>query len=169
MVSTIEAVYKKQDLKFTDETIYVNDVRKLITIREQIVTNTIAVSGEYFIGLNADKNLLSGVSVYNQTGDFFLTPELIIVVVNDGIMEISENKMSARIGYINQEDVVSVRRDGEITPLTFHSQLAGAGIFDFFKKAVSKVGDVVNVGKDIYDIGKKVGVIGGSNKKKVKK
>lgn len=59
--------YLSEDLNYTDEIIYVNDVTKLITISEQQVTDTVAISGEYYIGLNVNKNLLTSVSVYNQS------------------------------------------------------------------------------------------------------
>lgn len=128
-------------------------------------------------GVNISSQLRISVTAFNQNDDDddVENPELIVIIVNDGIMEIGENKMTARTGYINQQDVISIRSNGEITPQAFQSQLSGSGVFDVFKKAVSKVGDVVNVGKDVYDIGKKIGVIGGGsltltqNKKKVKK
>jgi len=90
--------YLTQDLKFTDETIYVNDVRKLITVSEQIVANILADSGEYIIGLNADKNLLTSVDVYNETkgqnisSDFYILKIIdlvptIIIVANSSYIE----------------------------------------------------------------------------------
>jgi hypothetical protein len=97
--------YLTQDLKFTDETIYVNDVRKLITIREQIVTNTIAVSGEYFIGLNADKNLLSGVSVYNQTKSLDINSENYSLRIIDLVPTIV---ITANSSYIENGDVLTI-------------------------------------------------------------
>jgi hypothetical protein len=89
-----------EDFKFTDETIYVNDVLKLVTITTQVETNISAVSGEYFIGLTADKNIINSVTVYNENTSSYisssyytievidLVPTLIIeadpLVINDG-------------------------------------------------------------------------------------
>jgi hypothetical protein len=89
-----------EDFKYTDETIYVNDVLKLVTITTQVETNISAVSGEYFIGLTADKNIINSVTVYNENTSSYinssyytievidLVPTLIIeadpLVINDG-------------------------------------------------------------------------------------
>lgn len=66
------------------------------------------------------------VNVFNQDDAYEAeNAELVVIVVNDSIMEISENKMTTRIGYINQQDVLAVRRDGEFTSQPFNSQLTG--------------------------------------------
>jgi hypothetical protein len=56
-----------QNLLNTDSIIYVADVTRLTDVVEQTVTTPAAVSGVYSIGLTADKNLISSVTVYNNT------------------------------------------------------------------------------------------------------
>lgn len=85
------------------------------------------------------------------------------VIVNDGIMEISEGGMTTRIGVISSEDVLSVRSGGDSKSLVHHTQLEGGGVFDFMRKAVGaipsiidKAGDIIETGKQVHDVGKKV-------------
>jgi len=107
------------------------------------------------------------VTVMNQDNVYTgADGEIVIVIVNDGIMELSENKMTTRIGYINQQDVLAVRSNGEITTQTFTSQLSGGMTAQGGNIIESKIQfDVEN----IKDISKKSKVINNSNKKNTKK
>lgn len=85
------------------------------------------------------------------------------VVVQAGIMEIADGGMTTRIGVLSSEDVLRVRSSGESTALVHHTQLEGGGVFDFMRKVVgavpqlvSKAGDVIETGKDVFNVGKKV-------------
>jgi hypothetical protein len=94
------ATWLTEDFQSTDETIYVNDVSKLVTLTTQVETNIAEVSGQYLIGLTADKNIISSVAVYNEnTGSYIssiyyaievidLVPTLVIeadpLVISDG-------------------------------------------------------------------------------------
>lgn len=85
------------------------------------------------------------------------------VVVQNGIMEIADGGMTTRIGVLSSEDVLRVRSSGESTALVHHTQLEGGGVFDFMRKVVgavpqlvSKAGDVIETGKDVFNVGKKV-------------
>ena len=97
--------YLTQDLKFTDETIYVNDVRKLITVSEQVVTNTVEVSGEYFIGLNTDKNLLTSVDVYNETKGQVISSDYYTLTIIDLVPTLT---IVANSSYIDDGDILTI-------------------------------------------------------------
>ena len=56
-----------QPLYNTDTTIYVNDVTRLTDTVVQSVTASAPVNGIISVGLNADKNIISQVIVYNST------------------------------------------------------------------------------------------------------
>jgi hypothetical protein len=97
--------YLTQDLRFTDETIYVNDVRTLITVSEQVVTNTVAVSSKYFIGLNADKNLLTSVDVYNETKGQTISSDYYTLTIIDLVPTLT---IVANSSYIDDGDILTI-------------------------------------------------------------
>lgn len=127
-----------------------------------IDSTDLALPSNIASGILVNSQLQFQVGVLNNTaGNAPIT--ITTVVVNDGIMEISEGGMTTRIGVISSEDVLNVRNSGESSALVHHTQLEGGGVFDFMRKVVSsvpdiisKAGDVIDVGKDVYDVGKKV-------------
>jgi hypothetical protein len=56
-----------QPLYNTSDTIYVQDATRLTDVVVQTATTPAAIDGVYSIGLTADKNLISSVTVYNNT------------------------------------------------------------------------------------------------------
>lgn len=63
-----------QPLYNTDPTIYVNDVTRLTDTVGQSVTAPASVDGIISIGLDADKNIISQVIVYNTTTSSYVDP-----------------------------------------------------------------------------------------------
>ena len=63
--------------------IFVNDVTKLTRQVVQDVTTPAAISGFYYLGLTADKNLIANVRVFNKSTGNFLPQEAISVVLID--------------------------------------------------------------------------------------
>jgi hypothetical protein len=53
--------------------IYLNNVRSLISIVNQSTTVPAMVNGKYYIGLNVDRNLISGLTVVNRTKNLTIT------------------------------------------------------------------------------------------------
>ena len=56
-----------EDLYSTDTEISVYDASKLVTLSTQSSTTPAAVSSKHYIGLNASRNLLLTITVYNET------------------------------------------------------------------------------------------------------
>lgn len=91
-----------------------------------IDSTDLALTSTITSGMSISSQLQLTVNVFNQDDVFdVVAPELVIIVVNDAIMEISENKMTVQTGYINQHDVLAIRNDGEIMPIKYGSQLMG--------------------------------------------
>lgn len=79
-----------------------------------------------------------------------------VVVCNEGIFEIGNGSASNMVGVVSAEQVMETRLTGENVDKQSSGNMMGAGLWDDFKSLVSKVPDVINVGKDVYDTGKKV-------------
>lgn len=108
-----------QDLYNINETIYVKDAYKLVNIVNQVSSTPAIVSGKFYIGLNADKNIISSITVYNNTQGILIdssnysieiqsmSPTL---VINDGSF-INENDelvitiVEGNLIYINGEQI----------------------------------------------------------------
>ncbi len=68
----------------TDVTIYVSDVTKITdTIVQDTTAPSPSIDGLYYIGLNADKNIISQVIVYNETTSSYIDPANYTVVIQD--------------------------------------------------------------------------------------
>jgi len=84
--------------------IFVNDVTKLTRQVIQNVTTPSTVDGFYYIGLNADKNLIAGVNIFNQTTGNFLPQEAISVV----LIDLSPNVKITPGAYITVGDQLTI-------------------------------------------------------------
>ena len=73
-----------EPITLNDYTIYVADVTR---ITDTVIQSTIAPSpsadGLYYVGLNADKNIISQVIVYNETTGNYIDPENYSVIIQD--------------------------------------------------------------------------------------
>ena len=78
------------------------------------------------------------------------------IVVQDGVMEISEGGMTTRIGVINSDEILAVRSSGVQEPIVHGTQLQGGGIFDVLKDIVDKVPEAIEHGKTVYETGMKI-------------
>ena len=78
------------------------------------------------------------------------------IVVQDGVMEISEGGMTTRIGVITSDEILAVRSSGVQEPMTHGTQLQGGGIFDVLKDIVDKVPEAIEHGKTVYETGMKI-------------
>ena len=68
----------------TDVTIYVSDVTRITdTIVQDTTAPSPSIDGLYYIGLNADKNIISQVIVYNETTSSYIDPANYTVVIQD--------------------------------------------------------------------------------------
>ena len=68
----------------TDFTIYVADVTRITdTVIQQTEAPSPAVDGLYYIGLNADKNIISQVIVYNESTTSYIDPANYTVVIQN--------------------------------------------------------------------------------------
>lgn len=66
--NTLTRTWLTQPLYNTEDTIYVGDVTKITDVVNQSTTvPALGVNGKYDIGLTADKNLISSITVYNAT------------------------------------------------------------------------------------------------------
>jgi hypothetical protein len=61
-----DTTWLKQPILDTSEEIFLNDVYKIVDFSVQTVTAPAPVNGIYNIGLNADKNMLTNVTVYSE-------------------------------------------------------------------------------------------------------
>jgi hypothetical protein len=94
-----------EDLYYTDSTITVNDVSKLITVTEQTVTNTVEVSGKYNIGLNANKNLIASISIYNETKSLTISSNDYTLEIIDLVPTVV---IDADANYIEDGDILTI-------------------------------------------------------------
>jgi len=69
-----DTTWLAQPILDTSEEIYFNDVSKLVDLVVQIVTAPAPVNGVYSIGLTADKNIISNVTIYNILKTFTPIP-----------------------------------------------------------------------------------------------
>jgi hypothetical protein len=65
--NTSTRTWLTQPLFNTQDTIYVDDVTRITDVVNQVAIVPSAVNGKYDIGLTADKNLISGITVFNVT------------------------------------------------------------------------------------------------------
>ena len=84
--------------------IFVNDVTKLTRQVIQNVTTPATVDGFYYLGLNADKNLIANVRILNETTGNFLPQEAISVV----LIDLSPNARVAPGSYITVGDELTI-------------------------------------------------------------
>jgi hypothetical protein len=79
-------------LYYTDNTIYVSDVTRITDTLVQNVTTPAAVNGIISIGLDADKNTISQVIVYNNSTSAYIDPNTYSIVIIDlvPILQITE-------------------------------------------------------------------------------
>ena len=110
-------------------------------------------------------NISSGVLVNSQlqfqvglaNWDSVSKPvNIYVVVCNEGIFEIGNGSATNMVGILSAEQVVKTRLTGENVDKTRSGNMMGAGLWEDFKSLVSKVPDVVSVGKDVYETGRKV-------------
>ena len=88
---------------YTDETIYVQDVTHLTDNVIQVATAPAPdVDGNIMIGLNADKNLISQVIVFNNTTDQFVSSSAYSVVLVDTAPQIQIT------GEVSEGDTITV-------------------------------------------------------------
>ena len=80
-----------QPLKYSDDTIYFNDVTRITDSIVQNVTCPAAVDGKYNIGLTADKNAICHIIVYDNTTSTLVDPVNYKIVIVDAapILQIS--------------------------------------------------------------------------------
>lgn len=104
-----------------DNIIYVNDVTHLINISAQESVTPSNINGNYAIGLNADRNLVTGLTVFNTTKDIIidssyyhtevlgLVSTLIITGTSDSILEpgdlLAISIYQGNLIYINGEQI----------------------------------------------------------------
>jgi hypothetical protein len=84
--------------------IFVNDVTKLTRQVIQNVSTPATVDGFYYLGLNADKNLIANVRILNETTGNFLPQEAISVV----LIDLSPNARVAPGPYITVGDELTI-------------------------------------------------------------
>jgi hypothetical protein len=72
-----------EPLFYTDSTLYINDSTRVTDTVIQNVTAPAAVNGVISVGLNADKNIISRVVVYNNTTSGYVDPSNYDIVVID--------------------------------------------------------------------------------------
>jgi len=70
-----------QPVLSTDSTIFVSDVTRVTNVKVQNNTVPVVVDGYYYIGLTADKRIISDVKVYNNTtGQYISSSQYQIVI-----------------------------------------------------------------------------------------
>jgi hypothetical protein len=72
-----------QDVYPLSETIYVDDVRKIARQVVQEETTPAVSGGFYYIGLDADKNLIAGVSIFNNSTGMMISQSAFSVEIID--------------------------------------------------------------------------------------
>jgi hypothetical protein len=72
-----------EPLFYTDSTLYINDSTRVTDTVIQNVTAPASVDGFISVGLNADKNIISRVVVYNNTTSSYVSPSNYDIVVID--------------------------------------------------------------------------------------
>ena len=119
-----------QPLYYTDETIYVADVTRVTDNVVQTVVAPAPVDGIISIGLNADKNIISQVIVYNATTSSYVSSSNYSVVVIDlaPILEITADvtagdnlvitTIEGNLLYINGEQIKFTTVDLSANTLT---------------------------------------------------
>jgi hypothetical protein len=67
-----------------DDTIYVADVTRITdTVIQYTTAPSPSADGLYYVGLNADKNIISQVIVYNEATSSYIDPENYSVIIQD--------------------------------------------------------------------------------------
>jgi hypothetical protein len=72
-----------EPLVITDDTIYVDNVNNITNTVVQIVTAPVAVSGVMSIGLDADKNSIVNIVVYNNTTSAVISSSNYTIVIEN--------------------------------------------------------------------------------------
>jgi len=136
-----------QPLYYTDQTIYVSDITRITDTLVQNAVAPAAVAGITSIGLDADKNTISQVIVYNTNTSSYVDPSNYSIVIIDlaPILQITDEVTSGdslvitiiegNLIYVNGEQIkfTSVDLDNNtVTGLQRGSN--GTGILDFIPK-----------------------------------
>jgi len=72
-----------QNLDITDSTIHVYDVTRITDIVSQTNTTPAAIDDKHYIGLIADKNIISNITVYNETTGEYIDSENYRLIIED--------------------------------------------------------------------------------------
>ena len=136
-----------EPLYYTNETIYVSDITRITDAVVQNVVAPTAVDGIISIGLNADKNTISQVIVYNTTTSSYVASSSYSVVIIDlaPVLEITSGVVAGNnlvittiegnLIYINGEQIRFTTVDlanNTITGLQRGSN--GTGILEYIPK-----------------------------------
>jgi len=112
-----------QPLSFTDEVIYLNDATRVTDSIVQEVIAPAPVDGKYNIGLEANKNVICHVTVYNNTTSTLVDPaNFAIIIVNLApILQISDEvntgdsltitTLEGRLLFVNGEQIAFAECD----------------------------------------------------------
>jgi hypothetical protein len=112
-----------QPLSFTDEVIYLNDATRVTDSIVQEVIAPAPVDGKYNIGLEANKNVICHVTVYNNTTSTLVDPANFEIIIVDlaPILQISDevnngdsltiDTLEGRLLFINGEQIAFAECD----------------------------------------------------------
>ena len=104
-------------LRYLDDTIYLNDITRVTDTLTQVSTVPAELDGKYTIGVNGTKNTITSVTVYNNTTNTLVDPNLYSLVIIDfaPVVEISSGVVEGdsvtitiiegRLLYINGEQI----------------------------------------------------------------
>ena len=106
-----------QPLRYTDESIHLNDVTRVTDSIVQNVTCPASVDGKFNIGLSSDKNTVCHISVYNTTTSVLVNPANFKIIIVDAapilqifgqVVEGNELTITSTVGrliYVNGEQI----------------------------------------------------------------
>jgi hypothetical protein len=134
-------------LYYTDNTIYVADVTRITDTLVQNVTAPAAIDGIISIGLDADKNTISQVIVYNNTTSTYINPSNYSIVIIDlvPILQITQSiiegadliitTIEGNLLYINGEQIRFSTVDLNNNSISgLQRGFNGTGILDYIPK-----------------------------------